>query len=110
MSNPVRVLLADDSPTIRHYLSSIMNEMQNMTVVGEARNGREVVELVHELHPDVVSMDINMPSVDGLEATRQIMAEAPTPVVVVSGLIETDIELSMKSFRSRCLSRCRKTA
>lgn len=104
MSKPVRVLLADDSPTIRHYLSSIMIEMNNITIVGEARNGREVIELVHKLQPDVVSMDINMPTMDGLEATRQIMAEIPTPVVVVSGLIESDVELSMRALEAGALA------
>lgn len=104
MTKPVRVLLADDSPTIRHYLSSILVEMNNITIVGEARNGREVIELVHKLQPDVVSMDINMPTMDGLEATRQIMAEIPTPVVVVSGLIESDVELSIRALEAGALA------
>jgi two-component system, chemotaxis family, protein-glutamate methylesterase/glutaminase len=104
MSKPVRVVLADDSPTIRHYLSSIMVEMNNITIIGEARNGQEVVELVRNLQPDVVSMDINMPKMDGLEATRQIMAEIPTPVVVVSGLVESDVELSMRALEAGALA------
>lgn len=104
MSKPVRVVLADDSPTIRHYLTAIMREMNNIEVVGEARNGREVIELVHKLQPDVISMDINMPQMDGLEATRHIMAEIPTPVVVVSGLIESDIELSMRALDAGALA------
>ena len=104
MSKPVRVVLADDSPTIRHYLTTIMREMNTIEVVGEARNGREVIELVHQLQPDVVSMDINMPQMDGLEATRHIMAEIPTPVVVVSGLIESDIELSMRALAAGALA------
>ena len=104
MSKPVRVLLADDSPTIRHYLSAIMKEMNNITIVGEARNGQEVIDLVHKLRPDVVSMDINMPKMDGLEATRQIMAERPTPVVVVSGLLESDVELSIRALEAGALA------
>jgi len=104
MNNPVRVLVADDSPTIRHYLKAIINDTDNMTVVGEARDGKDVVDLVHELEPDVISMDINMPRVDGLEATRQIMSEKPTPVVVVSGLVESDIELSMKALEAGALA------
>lgn len=104
MSKPVRVLLADDSPTIRHYLSTIMIEMNTIVIVGEARNGREVIQLVQELQPDVISMDINMPQMDGLEATRRIMSEFPTPVVVVSGLVESDIELSMKALEAGALA------
>ena len=104
MSNPVRVLVADDSPTVRYYLTTIINETRNMTVVGEARNGREVIELVHKLQPDVISMDINMPQIDGLEATRHIMSDKPTPVVVVSGLIDSDIELSMKALAAGALA------
>lgn len=104
MSKPVRVLLADDSPTIRHYLSSIMTEMNNLVIVGEARNGREVIKLAQELSPDVISMDINMPQMDGLEATRRIMSVSPTPVVVVSGLIDSDIELSMRAIEAGALA------
>lgn len=104
MNNPVRVLLADDSPTIRHYLKGLINDTNQMIVVGEARDGKDVVDLVHKLKPDVVSMDINMPIVDGLEATRQIMADIPTPVVVVSGLVESDIELSMKALEAGALA------
>lgn len=104
MTKTVRVLVADDSPTIRHYLKEIINDTHNMIVVGEAKDGQEVIELVHKIRPDVVSMDINMPKMDGLEATRQIMSETPTPVVVVSGLVESDIELSMRALDAGALA------
>jgi len=104
MSNPVRVLLADDSATIRHYLKAIISDTSNMVVIGEAKDGEDAIDLVYKLKPDVVSMDINMPKVDGLEATRRIMADIPTPVVVVSGLVESDVELSMKALEAGALA------
>lgn len=104
MTEPVRVLVADDSPTIRHYLKELITDMGHMVVIGEAKNGQEVVDLVHKTRPDVISMDINMPKMDGLEATRQIMADIPTPVVVVSGLVESDIELSLKALEAGALA------
>lgn len=104
MSQSVRVLLADDSPTIRHYLTTLITEIPGMEVVGEARDGQEVLEMARDLRPDVISMDINMPVMDGLEATRTIMEQTPTPVVVVSGLLESDIELSMRALEAGALA------
>ncbi len=104
MTKDVRVVLADDSPTVRHYLSSIMTELPGIRVVGQARDGREALELVQELRPDVVSMDISMPHMDGLEATRTIMEKIPTPVVVVSGLLDSDIDLSIRALEAGALA------
>jgi two-component system chemotaxis response regulator CheB len=100
----VRVLLAEDSATIRHYLTSILHELPGIRVIGEARDGEQAVTLVARLRPDVVSMDINMPNVDGLEATRRIMAECPTPVVVVSGLVERDLDLAFQALQAGALA------
>lgn len=104
MTKDVRVVLADDSPTVRHYLSSIMTELPGIRVVGQARDGREALAMVQELRPDVVSMDISMPLMDGLEATRTIMEKVPTPVVVVSGLLDSDIQLSMRALEAGALA------
>lgn len=103
-SDAIRILLADDSPTVRHYLATLIHEMPGMRVVGEARDGAEAVRLVSELKPDVVSMDINMPQVDGLEATRRIMMQSPTPVVVVSGMLDVDVDLSLKALEAGALA------
>jgi|FLYN01.1.fsa_nt_gi two-component system chemotaxis response regulator CheB len=100
----IRVLLAEDSPTARHHLSDMINETSGMRVIGEARDGAEVLALAQELRPDVISMDIRMPRVDGLEATRQIMARCPTPIVVVSALLDEDIDLSFRALQAGALA------
>ena len=95
----IKVLVAEDSPTIRRYLVKIIENSPNLEVVGEAIDGQEAIQLAETLQPDVISMDIRMPEVDGLEATRHIMAHHPTPIVIVSGLLEQDITLSFKRLR-----------
>ena len=104
MGHEIRILLAEDSPTVRRYLASIIEEESGMRVVGEAQNGLEAVKLVAELKPDVVSMDIKMPELDGLEATRRIMAQTPTPIVVVSGFLEVDVQLSLQAMEAGALA------
>jgi two-component system chemotaxis response regulator CheB len=104
MTDEIRIIIAEDSPTVRRYLMSIIEEEEGMRVVGEARNGAEAVKLVAELKPDVVSMDIKMPEVDGLEATRLIMAQTPTPIVVVSGFLEVDVQLSLQAMEAGALA------
>ena len=101
---PIRILVAEDSATIRHYLVTLLGETPGLEVVGQARDGEEALQLTRELKPDVVSMDINMPRLDGFEATRRIMSESPTPVVVVSGLVEKDIDLSFQALEAGALA------
>ncbi len=100
----IRVLLAEDSPTARHHLAAMINESPGMRVIGEARDGAEVLAMAEELKPDVISMDIRMPRIDGLEATRQIMARCPTPIVVVSALLDADIDLSFQALQAGALA------
>lgn len=105
---PIRVLLADDSATIRSHLAQMIDDAPGLLVVGEARDGEEAVRMVEALQPDVVSMDIRMPRMDGLEATRHIMAHRPTPTVVVSGLIDEDVDLSFRAMEAGALAVLRK--
>jgi two-component system, chemotaxis family, protein-glutamate methylesterase/glutaminase len=79
-----RVLVVDDSAFMRKVLETIFNADGQLQVVGHAKDGREAVTLAESLKPDVITMDINMPHVDGLQATAQIMTTNPRPIVVVS--------------------------
>lgn len=80
----INVLIVDDSATARQYLTHIINSDPNMRVIGNACDGEEALELARREKPDVITMDINMPKMNGLEATRRIMEEIPTPIIIVT--------------------------
>ena len=79
-----RVLVVDDSTFMRKVLEGIFNADDQLQVVGNAKDGREAVAMAESLKPDVITMDINMPHVDGLQATAEIMTTNPKPIVIVS--------------------------
>ena len=81
--NPITVLLADDHAVVRAGLRALLDAESGIEVVGEAQTGREAVQLTKKLLPDVVVMDIAMPLLNGLEATRQILKAAPSTKVLV---------------------------
>lgn len=81
--NKIKVLLADDHTIVRQGLKLLLEAQPDMTVVGEASNGRQAMQIAHKLLPDVVVMDIAMPSLNGLEATRQIMRALPSAKVLI---------------------------
>src|SRR5947208_14167990 len=83
-SKKFRVLVVDDSTFMRKVLETIFNADEQLQVVGQAKDGREAVALAESLKPDVITMDINMPHVDGLRATAQIMTTNPRPRRIVS--------------------------
>jgi two-component system, chemotaxis family, protein-glutamate methylesterase/glutaminase len=80
----IRVLVVDDSPFMCKVLEQIINSDPQLEVVGQGRDGRDGVALAESLRPDVITMDINMPHVDGLQATELIMSQHPRPIVIVS--------------------------
>jgi two-component system chemotaxis response regulator CheB len=93
----VRVLIADDSSFMRKALTHILKSDSAIEVVDVAADGEEAFDKVVQWRPDVVLLDIQMPRVDGLAALKRIMAEAPTPVIVLSGLEHTDKGIALKS-------------
>src|SRR3954469_23106298 len=86
----IRVLIADDQMMVREGFSVLLNAMPDIEVVGEAVNGREAVDRVRELSPDVVLMDIRMPELNGIEATREIVAANSTAKVLVLTTFDLD--------------------
>lgn len=81
---PIRVLIVDDSPLVRQVLGTILEADPAIRIVGHATDGKEAVEKAFQLKPDLITMDINMPGMDGLEATEKIMAYRPTPILIVT--------------------------
>jgi DNA-binding NarL/FixJ family response regulator len=79
---PIRVLCADDHPLVRKGIASILANEEDVQLVGEASNGREAVEQFRRLHPDVVLMDLRMPGMDGIEATKQIRQIDPEAKII----------------------------
>lgn len=82
----VRVLVVDDSVFYRHRVVAALNADKDIVVIGEACNGMEAVEKAKSLHPDVITMDVSMPVMDGVTAVRQIMEECPTQILMFSSL------------------------
>src|ERR1700722_7697891 len=80
----IRVLVVDDSSFMCRVLKEIINADPRLEVVGQGRDGRDGVALAESLNPDVITMDINMPHIDGLQATELIMSRHPRPIVIVS--------------------------
>lgn len=95
----IRVLIADDSAFMRKVLHSILLAEPGFEVAGEARDGREAVSQSESLKPDVITMDINMPHLDGLQATEQIMSTNPRPIVVVSSESKEGAEITLKALQ-----------
>jgi two-component system, chemotaxis family, protein-glutamate methylesterase/glutaminase len=101
----VRVLVAEDSTTARRMLVAVLERDPRIRVVGEAADGAVAVELAKRLRPSLILMDIHMPVLDGLEATKQLMRELPTPIIVVTaGTLPRDVEAGLSAVRHGALT------
>src|SRR5215831_15103832 len=100
-----RVLIADDSAVMRRLLLTTLEPEPDLTVVGAARDGAEAVRLCLSLRPDVVIMDINMPVMDGLQATQKILEQVAVPIVVLSGYVgDPSSQMAFEAIRAGALA------
>ncbi|MCJ2117853.1 chemotaxis-specific protein-glutamate methyltransferase CheB [Methylobacterium sp. J-001] len=102
---PVRVMLVEDSLVVRELLRYIVSRDPRLELVAAVASGEEALSSLQAVRPDVISMDIRLPGIDGLETTRRIMAEHPTPIVVVADAVEdSSLRISMNALRAGALS------
>jgi len=111
LTRKVRVLIVEDSEVVRIFLSHLIECDSRLELVGTAVSGEQALPLLHHLAPDVISMDIRLPGMNGFETTRRIMSECPTPIVVIASAFEDDtLDLSMNALRAGALSVVEKPA
>ena len=84
----VRVLVVEDSPVVREFLLHILGSDPEIEVVGTAETGEEALEAVERIRPDIITMDVHMPRMNGFDTTRRIMETHPTPIIIVSGTLD----------------------
>ena len=100
----IRVLIVEDSAVVREHLRRIISRDPRFEVVGLAASGEEAIDVVERLAPDVITMDIHLPGIQGFDATREIMARRPTPIVIVSAIDMPTVQLTMEALRAGALS------
>lgn len=104
----LNVLVVDDSAVARRLIAHIIGSQTDMRVAGEARDGEEALRLVKTLDPDVITMDIRMPVLDGYQATTQIMESTPKPIIMVSAHEPAEIARSFRAIDAGALMVLRK--
>ncbi|MEG3640934.1 chemotaxis-specific protein-glutamate methyltransferase CheB [Magnetococcus sp. PR-3] len=105
MNQPLRILIVEDSAVVSMLLKAILNNEPDMEVVGVAADGQQGVEMVSHLKPDLITMDIRMPVMDGFEATREIMSTQPTPIVVISSSVDDEeLKITFRAIEAGALS------
>lgn len=105
---PYRVLVVDDSLFMRRIISDLVSEFSEFQVIATAKNGREALQMTRDLQPDVITMDVEMPIMNGLEALKAIMQEVPTPVVMLSSLTEEGAAETIQALESGAVDFVRK--
>ncbi|QXM06189.1 chemotaxis-specific protein-glutamate methyltransferase CheB [Crassaminicella indica] len=107
----IKVLVVDDSPTIQALIKHILNSDKDIHVMGVANNGEEAIQFIEQNKPDVITMDISMPIMDGFEATRRIMETNPIPIIVITGLFNSqDIDRTFQAMEAGAVSVIEKPA
>lgn len=94
---PIRVLIVDDSEIIRRLLTEVLNSDKDISVVGTAKDAFEAKKLVNQLMPDVITLDVEMPEVDGIRFLEVLMKARPTPVIMISTLTRSKAEVTLKA-------------
>ena len=101
----IRVLIVEDSKVIREFLEYIIGCDPRLEVAASVGSAEDALKILARLSPDVISMDIRLPGMNGFEATRRIMSEKPTPIVVVSASVESqDLQVTMNALRAGALT------
>ena len=102
---PARVMIVEDSLVVRQLLAHIIARDPRLILAAAVSSAEEALREITRVQPDVISMDIRLPGMDGLEATRRIMSDHPTPIVVIAGSVEDSaLKISMNALRAGALS------
>ena len=109
MPTPTRVLVVDDSLVCREILAAILNAETDIQIIGQAESGKQAIELNRKLRPDLVTMDIQMPGMDGFSAIEEIMAQNPVPILVVTSVpLKDGIDQSFLAIKAGALDLVKK--
>lgn len=101
----IRVLIVEDSQVIRQFLKHIIARDPRLEIAGAVESGEEALRILNKVCPDVISLDIRLPGMNGFEVTRRIMSERPTPIVVVSASVEcADLQITMNALQEGALA------
>ena len=103
LKNKIRVLVVDDSALMRKMISDILNSDSRISVIGTANDGIECLAKTRSLKPDVITLDVEMPRKNGIEALEEIMKTCPTAVIMLSSLTQEGAEITMKAFTLGCI-------
>jgi two-component system chemotaxis response regulator CheB len=107
----IKVLVVEDSPVVREFLVHILGADPDIRVIGTAHDGEQALEAIARKQPDVITMDVHMPKMNGLDATRRIMETCPTPIVVVSGSIDpAEVATTFEAMEAGALAVLRRPA